>query len=115
MKTRILKCLCAIGLATVAVTAAPVRRVIVQVPFAFVAGSSRLPAGQYVVAQDDADRTVYVTNLKTGAAVVVLGEGNLASSDGLRTSVNFVKVNDEYFMKVVRVAGSSGFLMRMSR
>ena len=115
MKTRILKCLFALSATALAVTAAPVRRVIVQVPFAFVAGSSRLPAGQYAVSQDQADKAVYVTNLQTGTAVVVLAEGSMAASDGNRTSVNFVKVGNDYFMKVIRIAGSDGVLMRTAR
>jgi hypothetical protein len=108
MKTTFLKCLFAVSLTALAVTAAPTRKVIVQVPFAFVAGSSRLPAGQYAVAEDEADKAVFVTNLQTGAAVVLLAEGNTGTSDGTRTSVNFVKVGNEYFMKVIRVAGGPG-------
>ncbi len=115
MKTTILKCLLALGVTALGVFGAPVRRVIVQVPFNFVAGSSRLPAGSYAVAQDDADRAVYITNLQTGTGVVVLAEGSTGGQDAMRTTVNFVKVNNEYFMKVVRIAGASGFLMRTSR
>ena len=37
-------------------SAEPAQRVVVQVPFSFVAGSTRLPAGLYAVSHDDTDR-----------------------------------------------------------
>ena len=118
MKTMILKC--ALTLAVVVSTgmtamADPTRRVIVQVPFAFVAGSVRLPAGQYTVTQNDAEKAVYITNVQSGVSIVALSEADVANTGGTQTSVNFVKVGNEYFMKVVRIAGSQGFLMHTSR
>lgn len=115
MKTILSKCVWTLVLAasvSFATAAVAGRRIRVNVPFPFVAGSARLPAGDYTVTQDDTQNVVFVTNLRTGAAVVVLPEANVIGVGNAQPSVNFVKTNNEYFMKVVHTAGGQGFSMR---
>ena len=43
--------------------------------FAFGVGASKLPAGDYALAEEGAQRIVYLTNEETGATLIVLPRG----------------------------------------
>lgn len=110
------KCVLALAFAfcaSLAMAAGPSRGVIVQVPFSFIAGSTKLPAGQYSVMQDETQNLVYLVNHATGASVALLPESNLTGSIQTHPSVNFVKVGGNYVMKVVHTAEGQGFSMRV--
>ena len=86
----------------------------VHVPFDFVAGTAKLPAGDYQVAQDDSG-VVMITNLQTRTSFATMPESSVATGYGAQPGVSFVKTGGNYYMKVVRVESGRGFQMRMPR
>jgi hypothetical protein len=92
-----------------AVWAAPGRSITFHAPFAFTAGVSKLPAGDYALAEDDVQHVVYLTNEHNGKTVMMLPEAILAAADAAGPSVRFVKSGDEYNMKAVRMEGTEAF------
>src|SRR6266536_4592281 len=72
------------------------RRISVQIPFAFIAGSTRLPAGTYTIGKNEPWMAVFLTNHQTGASVVLLPESNFLGRINAKPMVNFVKVGNDY-------------------
>ena len=87
----------------------------VHVPFDFVAGASKLPAGDYYVAQEGPQGVVFITNLQTRTSFAMMPESSLLTGASAQPGVSFVKVGGNYIMKVVRVENGRGFQMRMAR
>jgi hypothetical protein len=86
----------------------------VHVPFDFVAGTAKFPAGDYYVSQDDSS-VVFITNLQTRTSSAMMPESSVATGYSAQPGVSFVKVGGNYFMKVVRVESGRGFLMRTAQ
>jgi hypothetical protein len=51
-------------------------RLVVNVPFGFVAGSVRLPAGQYTVRESSENGIIFVTNTNGSAVALITSPGN---------------------------------------
>ena len=86
----------------------------VHVPFDFVAGTAKFPAGDYHVSQDDSS-VVFITNLETRRSFAMMPESMVSPGFPAQPGVSFVKAGGNYFMKVVRVEGGRGFLMRTAQ
>jgi hypothetical protein len=116
MKKLLTKCVLA-GAALFSAAAAfgASRGVTVHVPFDFVAGSVKLPAGDYYVSQSETQSVVYVTSLQTRRSVIMMPESNILTTASTKPGVQFVKTANGYFMKVVRVDDSGGFQLRMGQ
>jgi hypothetical protein len=108
---------CVLALAAVLFTGAAFGAgtgITVHVPFDFVAGTAKLPAGNYYVSQDDSS-VVFITNLQTRTSFAMMPEASVSSGFSAQPGVSFVKVDGNYIMKVVRVESGRGFQMRTAR
>ena len=109
--------MCVLALAAVLSTGAAFGAgtgITVHVPFDFVAGTAKLKAGDYYVAQEDSS-VVFVTNLQTRRSFAMMPESMVSPGFSAQPGVSFVKVDGNYFMKVVRVDTGRGVQMRTSR
>jgi hypothetical protein len=82
-------------------------QVIAHVPFAFIVGESRLPAGDYVVKEMDSDPGV-IQIARADGHQVMFTLTQTASSSGMqgRPRLVFEKFEDQYFLaRVVREDG----------
>ena len=104
--------LSAIGSSTAAFGGPMGRGITVHVPFEFTASGSKLPAGDYYVAQDEIQSVVFLTNLQNRTSVAVLPESNTLSNSNVEPGANFVKTETGYVLKTVHVEGGRGFLLR---
>ena len=81
MKKTLKLMICLFGLATFsgAMFGGNDARLVVSVPFDFVAGSTRLPAGQYTVREASENGIVFITNAAGSAVALITAPGNLRS------------------------------------
>jgi hypothetical protein len=114
MKKIVSKCLL-VGLGWCAALAgAAEANLVVKVPFSFIAGSTVLPAGDYAISQDERGAYVQITNVQTRMSVITVPEARVSADGKDRSAVQFIRVGGQYHIKVVRIAGTPGFLMHTS-
>ena len=88
---------------------AETRVAIVNVPFAFMAGSSEMPAGVYSISRSEQRILFLRTN---GKAVALLPLGSTAPTFGKSSNaVRFERIGGRVVLKEVLVDGSEGYLM----
>jgi hypothetical protein len=102
-KLRTLMALGAIGLSLAAIPAfggelEPLR---VTVPFAFTAGKTQLPAGDYTVYENDA-HLLTIRGIKCG--VLILGTPG-TETDSEKSALSFQHTDKGYMLKAVQAAG----------
>ena len=80
---------------------------LVNIPFAFVAGDKALPAGEYRVQQLDQNPGVLLINCsKPGAAAMVIANAAQAKELQTQSKLVFKRYGDRYFLSQVWTAGS---------
>ena len=81
-------------------------RLVVQIPFDFVAGQERLPAGLYIISRisRDSGKALLIRSADGRASVTVLT--NSAEADGQDPQVSFKRYGDRYFLALVSTPGS---------
>jgi hypothetical protein len=100
-----------VAMVLVVVSSASVARaeelVVAHVPFAFIVGDSRLPAGDYVVRDVDNDPTVIsITNADGHQSTFTLTTPSSSVEMAAQPGLVFEKFNDQYFLaRVVRGDG----------
>ena len=81
----------------------------VNVPFAFMAGSSEMPAGIYSISKSE-QRVLFLRS--SGKAVALLPLGSTAPTFGKSNSaVRFERIGGRVVLREVLVDGSEGYLM----
>jgi hypothetical protein len=79
-----------------------------NIPFAFSAQNSVLPAGEYTMYKASAGKDVMVIrNAETRKAIAVLAPSNVAN-DRNKNAVTFHRIGDRYFLAEVSTAGVKG-------
>jgi hypothetical protein len=79
----------------------------VKVPFEFTVGNVTLPAGEYNFHEDHAG-IVTVSSLNTLKSVMVLTSADSAVSESAEPRVKFEKVNGNYTLTTIEIAGEPG-------
>lgn len=82
-------------------------RLVVQIPFDFVAGQERLPAGLYIITRisRDSGKALLIRSADGRASVTVLT--NPAEADGQDPRVSFKRYGDQYFLALISTPGSA--------
>jgi hypothetical protein len=114
MKTQVLRAsallclLSALASMSAPADAQTARRILVEVPFEFVAGDRTLPAGAYVVRRvlRDSDRVLLIQSLDGRRAVSVLTNSTAARASGEATRLDFRQYDGRYFLAQVWTAGA---------
>jgi hypothetical protein len=90
--------------------------VVSTVPFAFKAGNTMHPAGQYTLRTDDAEMTIQITPAH-GRSTVVLAETRLGAPERPLDEGRLVfdKVGDAYYLSEVWTTGDDGFLLHVTK
>lgn len=90
--------------------------VVAHVPFAFKAGATTHPAGEYTFRTDDDAMTVQITPQK-GSANVVLAETRLAAPETALSNGRLVfdKAGDTYYLSEFWTPGDEGFLLHVTK
>jgi hypothetical protein len=103
----------ALTLAATALTAssawADTRVATVRVPFAFMAGSNEMPAGEYSISKSE-QRILFLRT--SGKTVALLPVGSTAPASGHTNAVRFERVGGRNVLSEVLVDGGEGFLLR---
>lgn len=81
------------------------RRLVVNIPFEFVAGQERLPAGRYVISRvaRDAGRALLIRSADGRTSVTVLT--NASDAGGEQPQVSFKRYGEQYFLARVWTPG----------
>jgi hypothetical protein len=101
-----------LAIVVVVVSAASVARadelVVAHVPFAFIVGDSRLPAGDYIVKEVDNDPSVIsITSADGHQSTFILTMASSSSEMREQPRLMFEKFEDQYFLaRVIRGDGS---------
>jgi len=114
VKKRITLTLLALLVAVVAPSAYAETNVKVNVPFAFVAGSNTLPAGQYRISVVEAQHLVRIDG--EGQTVMLLAQPADSGKIQEQTKLVFERVGDQTFLSKLWVSGrTDGAEIRKSR
>jgi hypothetical protein len=99
--------LAAVLMLAAAANAQTARGIEVQVPFDFVAGQKRLPAGKYTVrrVRVDSESALVIKGEAKGAAAVVLT--NMGDKDPSAASLTFRQHGERYFLAEVSMPGTA--------
>jgi hypothetical protein len=110
LRTRALPVLAAAALLVAAVPASAqlTETLTVEVPFAFVAGKTTLPAGTYVV-KAMASKALLLRATDGDHAAIVTTTAVAPTSDLGRSEVSFNRYGDAYFLAQVRPAASTQY------
>jgi hypothetical protein len=102
---------CAIGITATAVPAfcADSATLHVMVPFAFMAGTANLPAGDYTILEGD--HTVTIRGAY-GSAILLSTTGEEAEGD--RNALSFRHTDRGYFLKAIYAFGRPSNLLRVA-
>jgi hypothetical protein len=79
----------------------------INVPFAFEAGSTQLPAGDYLIQQKSESHYVTIVDLKTGKAVFVLAGDRVALPMSAPAKVVFHQYGGQHFLAAIWEGGGS--------
>ena len=79
---------------------------LVNIPFAFVAGNATLPAGDYRVEKLDGNSVVLIRCSDASAAAVVLSNAAQAKETPTQSKLIFKRYDNRYFLSQVWSAGS---------
>ncbi|MCA1635920.1 MAG: hypothetical protein LC802_20070 [Acidobacteria bacterium] len=90
-------------------------RLVVQIPFDFVAGQERLPAGLYTISRisRDTGKALLIRSADGRASVTVLT--NSAEADGKEPQVSFKRYGDQYFLALISSGGEAARVVPTSR
>jgi hypothetical protein len=81
---------------------------LVNIPFAFVAGNATLPAGEYRVEKLDSNSAVILVRCSdASAAAMVLSNGTQAREPQTQSKLVFKRYGNRYFLSQIWKAGSS--------
>jgi len=85
------------------------QRVVAEIPFAFNAGRTTLPAGKYeiTVANPSSDRTVLQIRSVDGHASAMILTNSINGSAAENTKLVFERYDDQYFFTKAQLAGES--------
>ncbi len=85
-----------------------------KVPFAFTVGTAHVPAGTYTVKKQFGTNVVMISNVRTGAAVLVLG--NAESPSKIAEKLIFHRDGSHYTLtEIWGAAGSNGMTIPAAR
>lgn len=84
------------------------RTVVVNVPFDFVVGNERLPAGEYTVrpVSRNSEKTLLVRSLDGSAAATVITNAVESGAATDKAKLNFTRYEDQYFLAQIWTPGS---------
>jgi hypothetical protein len=115
MKKQIFKMFALFGLLLVAgffqaASAQTASRVVVNVPFSFVAGGESLPAGSYEISRlsVNSEKALLIRSLDGNKRAAVLTEASQAGSVFGVSQIAFRQYGDRYFLAEIRRAGTTG-------
>jgi Tfp pilus assembly protein PilX len=108
MKKRILLMTSILALAALASArvAQAQQKMIVDVPFAFVAGDANLPAGEYYVQASDRNSSIMLTCRDRGAAGIVLSNATEKLDPATKSVLIFNRYGDHYFLSQLWIEGN---------
>lgn len=87
-----------------------------HVPFDFMVGDTRLPAGEYAIAQDRFHGSIHISSRDTGAYVALLRTPAGNNFTGYRTALVFNRYGSRYFLRQIwSGAGTLGVQLPVSR
>jgi len=114
MKRHLHKLMLSVALATLCASAAEAQttspqRVIANIPFAFTAGKTNLPAGKYAISvvNPSSDRTVLQIRSVDGPASAMILTNIVNSSPADNAKLVFERYDDRYFFHEAQIAGES--------
>jgi hypothetical protein len=92
-----------------AVASAQGRSVVVKVPFAFVAGNTTLPAGEYVItrATRNSEKMLLIRSVNGRASAVIQTNAVERRAVSDSAELHFARYDDRYFLAQVWTPGSS--------
>ncbi len=102
MKSLKLTC-AALGLSLVSLTPLMAESISVKVPYSFVAGRTKLPAGAYTIQEDSVNGILMIRNSE-GKAVAVLSGPGVQTGSTAAPSLTFVNVRGEMVLTSVQTA-----------
>jgi hypothetical protein len=108
-KTLLIVCLLAgVGVVTAKAQIYSDTTVEADIPYAFIVGTTTLPAGKYTIRTlDDTSLNLLEIRSSNGrAAAAFETQSNLAERTPLQTELVFNKIGDQYFLSQIWVAGS---------
>lgn len=85
------------------------RMIVVHVPFEFVAGNKRLPAGDYTVRRivRDSEKTLMIRGADGSATVTVMTSAVEAGKEVDKAKLDFTRYGEQYFLAQVWTPGSA--------
>ncbi len=108
MRNSCLKCVLCLALTAIVGViplSAATRKLVIDVPFAFTAGSAKLTPGKYAMVQSEGENVIFIVNEANGSAVALIPEAPLEWRGVVSSSVNFVKKDGAYYLNMIRTAG----------
>ncbi|HZI20383.1 MAG TPA: hypothetical protein VEY09_17510 [Pyrinomonadaceae bacterium] len=110
IRTFVLFSLLLVAGATQAVSAQVPARLVFSVPFEFVAGGERLPAGDYEITRlsVNSDKALLIRSLDAGKQLAVVTHAGEAGKTPDRAQLTFRQYGDQFFLAEIRTAGASG-------
>jgi hypothetical protein len=83
-----------------------------QVPFEFMAGRSKLPAGHYkILASGDEDQVLMIMNVETKKTTLVEYTTRIAATTDGNAAFVFDQADGESVLSEIHVSGSDGYLL----
>jgi hypothetical protein len=102
------------GLGSASLASAQERQLRGQIPFGFIAGSARLPAGDYRLTYDMSG-LLTLHNVDNGHSEMALAQADRGIKDGTCALI-FARYGDQYFLKQSKCdAGNANFFVPTSR
>lgn len=111
MKLRIFAMLLFFGLVAGASSAANAQETMIKasIPFSFTAGNKMMPAGDYTLKRGAANEpgVLLIRSVDNKSSVFLLTEGDSELYAPEKTELTFNKIDDQYFLSKIAVAGDN--------
>lgn len=115
MKTQLTRMFALFGLLLAAVVAAAPasaqggRTIVVNIPFEFVVGNERMPAGDYTVRRivRDSEKTLLIRSTDGSAAATIHTNAVETKTPAAQAKLTFVQYGEQYFLAQVWTPGST--------
>jgi len=87
--------------------AAPAGRISVNIPFDFMVGKTKLPAGQYIVQGTNTQGVLQISSTDRKANVLAVTSSGKADAGESKARLDFNRYGDQYFLSQVWEGGST--------
>ena len=91
------------GLVAVALAPLKAESLSVTIPYSFVVGKVKLPAGAYTIQEEVVNGVITIRNTN-GKAVALLSSPGMLTPDGMMPNLTFVRVGGEMVLTTIREA-----------